>query len=140
MTDASLPPETKLFYSTQHQHGWVIEQAGTWYAVPHEEGGWTKRREIEKPADLDPVDIERAQNVLGEVLKLSGRGGWRPNAGRPLTLAHPVGLSIKVEQETKERLKLLAEVTGITVSDLVRGWIEMELNTLDAIAEAEADD
>ena len=52
--------------------------------------------------------------------KASGRGGWRPGAGRKPSFEDSVDRSLRFERQDLETLEALATERGVTTSDLVR--------------------
>jgi hypothetical protein len=56
--------------------------------------------------------------------RVRGRGGRRPNAGRP-ALGH-VQVLLKCQPETADKLRALAQAEGVTLG----GWLDAHLNSI----------
>lgn len=52
--------------------------------------------------------------------KATGRGGWRPGAGRKPAFEDSVDRSLRFERRDLETLEALAADRGVTTADLVR--------------------
>ncbi len=55
--------------------------------------------------------------------KPSGRGGWRPGAGRKPTLRDPVSFTGEIERPDMDALEAIAEERGVSVASLVRAAV-----------------
>jgi hypothetical protein len=52
--------------------------------------------------------------------KASGRGGWRPGAGRKPAFQNSVDRTLRFERRDLETLEAIATERGVTTADLVR--------------------
>lgn len=52
--------------------------------------------------------------------KTSGRGGWRPGAGRKPAFQNSVDRTLRFERQDLEALETMATERGVTTADLVR--------------------
>jgi hypothetical protein len=52
--------------------------------------------------------------------KASGRGGWRPGAGRKPVFEDSVDRTLRFERRDLEMLEAMATERGVTTADLVR--------------------
>jgi hypothetical protein len=71
----------------------------------------------------DPCRINEPAVVSDDVAarrKASGRGGWRPGAGRKPELEDPVSVTIDLERPQAERLRAIADDRGVSLASLVR--------------------
>lgn len=59
--------------------------------------------------------------------KASGRGGWRPGAGRKPAFEDSVDRTIRFERRDLGALEGLATARGLTTSDLVREAVRVYL-------------
>jgi hypothetical protein len=59
--------------------------------------------------------------------KASGRGGWRPGAGRKPAFEDSVDRTIRFERRDLGALEGLATARGVTTSDLVREAVRVYL-------------
>lgn len=68
-------------------------------------------------ADLPCSDV-------GTRRKATGRGGWRPGAGRKLVLQDPVSVTLDLEEPQIERLREIADERGVSVASLIRQAVD----------------
>ena len=72
---------------------------------------------------IDPCRITGPELLSTEVAKrkrASGRGGWRPGAGRKAVLDDPVSVTLDLEGSQIARLREIAEREEVSVASLVR--------------------
>ena len=55
--------------------------------------------------------------------KPSGRGGWRPGAGRKPTLHDPVSFTGELERADMDVLEAIADQRGVSIASLVRAAV-----------------
>ncbi len=55
--------------------------------------------------------------------KPSGRGGWRPGAGRKPSLRDPVSFTGEIERADMESLETIAEQRNVSIASLVRAAV-----------------
>ncbi len=55
--------------------------------------------------------------------KPSGRGGWRPGAGRKPSLHDPVSFTGEIERADMESLEAIAEQRNVSIASLVRAAV-----------------
>ena len=60
--------------------------------------------------------------------KASGRGGWRPGAGRKPAFDDSVDRTLRFERRDLEALEIMATERGVTTADLVREAVRSYLD------------
>ena len=74
-------------------------------------------------ADIDSFGV-------GARRKASGRGGWRPGAGRKPELEDPVSVTFDMERPQIERLRAIAKERGVSAASLIRKAVDTHLRRL----------
>ncbi len=59
--------------------------------------------------------------------KSTGRGGFRPGAGRPRVVQEPERIAVDLEQPQLDALRELASERGTSVADLIRRAVSQYL-------------